>query len=660
MATGFINSGITGIQVAQLGLATASHNISNASTPGYNRQRIVQASNLSLLTGAGFVGQGASVSTIERMYNSFLNSQVNTSQSQVSELESYYTQIGQIDNMLADPNSGLSPALQEFFKGVQQVAANPSLLSSRQAMISSGQTLAARFHGLEERLNQMYESVNGQISTSVTNINAYATQIGNLNQQIIIAQSSISQPANDLLDQRDQLVSELNKLVKVSTSTNTDGSYNVFVGTGQQLVVGTQVSTMTVTPSSADPTRFAVGLQTAGGSQELPEYLINGGSLGGLVRFRSESLDRVANDLGRNAASLALTFNAQSALGQDLSGNISGDASFVGDFFNVPTPKVVANSLNATGNPTVSVAFTTPVPFNGNFYTDLTSSDYRLTSDGTNLTLTRLADNKTWPTSPATAATIADINTLLAADSQGIVLSDDVISASTVYTSGASYLIQPTRDAARNISVNAMVAADARLIAAASPIRTQAFATNTGAATISSASVVAGYTAPASQITLNYSDTLGELTGLFPGSPLTYVSGSTITIAGVSFVISGAPKDGDTFSIEKNTSGVTDGRNALALGQLQTQNTMSGKTATYQSAYAQLVSDNGNKTREVKVTGAAQQALLDQSSAARDSLSGVNLDEEAANLIKYQQAYQASAKILSIASTLFDTLLAIQ
>ena len=656
MATGFINSGISGIQVAQLGLATASHNIANASTAGYNRQRIVQASNVALLTGAGFVGQGANVSTIERMYNSFLNSQVNTSQTKVSELDTYYTQISQIDNMLADPSAGLSPALQDFFKGVQQVAANPSQLSSRQAMISAAQALTSRFQGLEERLSQMYESINGQITSSVANINSYASQIGDLNQQIIIAQSSISQPANDLLDQRDQLVAELNKLVKVSTSTNTDGSYNVFIGTGQQLVVGTQVSKMTSAPSSADPTRFTVGLQTPGGNQELPEYLINGGSLGGMLRFRSESLDRVANDLGRNATSLALTFNAQNARGQDLSGNIAGDANFVGDFFNVPTPKVVANTSNAVGNPIVSVAYTTPLPFNGNFYTDLTNSDYRLSSDGTNLTLTRLSDNKTWPVSPATATTIADINTALGADPQGFSLSDN----GSAYTNGDSYLIQPTRDAARNISVNAVVAADARLIAAASPIRAQAFSTNTGAATISAVSVSAGYTVPASQITLNYSDTLGELTGLFPGSPLTYVSGSTITISGVSFVISGAPKDGDTFSIEKNTNGVTDGRNALALGLLQTQNTMSGKTASYQSAYAQLVSDNGNKTREVKVTGAAQQALLDQSSASRESLSGVNLDEEAANLIKYQQAYQASAKILSIASTLFDTLLALR
>jgi flagellar hook-associated protein 1 FlgK len=669
MGTGFINTGITGIQSAQIGLQTASHNITNANTPGFNRQRTVQSSNLALLSGAGFIGQGVSVSTVERMYNGFLNTQVNSAQTKVSELEGYYTKISQIDNMLADPNSGLSPALQEFFKGVQQVAANPSQLPGRQAMISSAQALAARFQGLDERLSQMYESVNGEISTSVASINSYAEQIGALNEQIIIAQSSISQPANDLLDQRDQLVSEVNKLIKVATTTNSDGSFNVFIGTGQQLVVGAQVSTMTASPSSADPTRFSVGLQTAGGSQELPESLITGGSLGGLLRFRSESLDRVANDVGRNAASLALTFNAQHALGQDIYGKVAGDTDFVGAFFNVPTPKVVASTLNTSGSPAVSASYTAPPPFNGNFYTDLTSSDYRLDYNG-GMTLTRLSDNKKW-----TGVDIAAINTALVADPQGFSLTEPV---GAVYLNGASYSIQPTREAARNISVNAAVAADARLIAAASPIRTEAYTTNTGAATISAGSVATGYDAVTGfPITLNYNDTDQMLTGTYPGwtdpsippiAPpaaagtfkIRFVSGSTITLGGVSVVISGAPKDNDTFSITRNTAGVSDGRNALALGQLQTQSTMTGKTASFQSAYAQLVSDNGNKTRELKVTGAAQQALLDQSSAAREALSGVNLDEEAANLIRFQQAYQASAKVLDIGSRLFDVLLAIK
>lgn len=669
MATGLMSTAVSGIQVAQLGLATSSHNIANASTAGYSRQRIVQSTNIATLTGAGFVGKGANVSTIERMYSGFLNTQVSSAQAKVSELGGYYTQISQIDNMLADPNSGLSPPLQDFFSGVQQVTANPSQLPARQAMISSAQALVARFQGIDDALTQMYDSVNGQISTTVSNINSYAGQIGALNEQIIIAQSSISQPANDLLDQRDQLVSELNKLIKVSTLTNGDGSFNVFVGTGQQLVVGSQVSKMTSLPSIADESRFAVGLQNIAGNQELPESLITGGSLGGLLRFRSESLDRVANDVGRNAASLALTFNAQHELGQDLIGQASVDAvppsTFQSDFFLVSQPTVIGSTKNSLG---AILTSTLSVPTSGANFTNLTNSDYRLTLSGGTYTLTRLTDNTKW-----TDVSLSNLSTTVSA-TEGFTF-DDAIGPMVAED---SFIIQPARAAARNLTVNPAIAADARLVAAAAPIRTAAGRidpvtsavrnTNTGGATITAGSVATGYVAPTggAPVELVYVSATQSFDWLAAGAVAAgsapYTSGTTITIPGtaISFQISGIPNNGDTFSVARNSAAVSDGRNALAFGQLQTQKTMSGATVSYQAAYAQLVSDNGNKTRELKVTGAAQQALVDQSSAAREALSGVNLDEEAANLLRYQQAYQASAKILDIGSSLFDTLLAIR
>lgn len=674
MATGIIGTGISGIQAAQLGLLTAEHNITNAHTAGFNRQRTIQASNTAMSTGSGYVGQGVHVSTIERMYDSFLSGQVNSAQTTSSELGAYYTQITQIDNMLADPNAGVSPALQEFFTGIQKVTANPSQLPARQAMVSSAQALVARYQGLETRISQMYEGVNSQLTTTVGTINSYSQQIANLNQTIVVARSSNNQPPNDLLDQRDQLVLELNKLVKVTTTTNTDGTFNVYFGNGQQLVTGSQVTTMTSLPSVADPSRFAVGLKSIGGTQELPESLITGGSLGGLLNFRSGSLDRIANDLGRNAASLALTFNAQNALGQDLLGNIAGDVSFVGKFFNEPTPKVVASNLNPPGSPTVSATYAAP-SFNGNFYTNLTNSDYRLDYDGANLTLTRLTDNKQWstPTAAGVASTGA-LNAVLVADPQGFNLSAATFGATDI---GASYIVQPTRDAARNVSVNAAVASDPRLVAAAAPIRTQAATTNTGGAAISAGSVATGYVAPlaGSPVTMTYSSgtgkfsivpavavsvtTGGATTNFAAGVPVTYTSGATISFSGLSIEISGTPNNGDVFTVSRNSAAVSDGRNALTLGQLQTQNTMLGKTASFQSAYAQMVSDVGNKTREIAVKGQSQAALLKQSTDARDSLSGVNLDEEAANLMRYQQAYQASAKMMDIGNKLFDSLLSI-
>ena len=674
MATGNINSGITGIQVAQLGLLTTEHNIANAHTPGYTRQRTIQTNNVPMATGSGYIGQGAHVTTVERMYDSFLSAQVNRTQTTSSELAAYYTQIKQIDNMLADANAGVSSALQEFFTGVQKVSANPSQLPARQAMISSAQSLVSRYQGLADRIDQMYEGVNGQITTAVSSINAYAKEIANLNQGIVIARSVNNQPPNDLLDQRDQLVLELNKLVKVTTTSNTDGTFNVYVGNGQLLVASAEAMAMTAAPSQDDPSRFVVGVKTAGGTQELPEFLISGGSLSGLLSFRSASLDRVANDLGRGAASLALTFNAQNALGQDLLGNIAGDAGFISKFFNEPTPTVIASTPSS---PAVNAIYSAPT-LDGNFYTNLTSSDYRLAYDGAHFTLTRLTDNKPFPTPPALASTLADINTALAADPQGFTLD-----TSTVFgASAASYLIQPTRNAASGLSVNTAVANDTRLIAAAAPISTKAASTNSGSAVISAGSVGPSYTAAAGlPATFTYSPVLpaavpplnmhasvavtvthgsGAPVAYAAGASWNYVSGDTITFNnGVSFQISGSPNTGDVFTVSRNSSGVSDGRNALALGQLQTQSTMSGKTASYQSAYAQMVSDAGNKSREIAVKSDAQAALLKQATEARDSLSAVNLDEEAANLMKYQQAYQASAKMMDVGNKMFDTLLSI-
>ncbi|HZX30223.1 MAG TPA: flagellar hook-associated protein FlgK [Rhodocyclaceae bacterium] len=741
MSTGIIGIGITGLQAAQMGLLTSEHNISNASTPGYNRQRIVQASNVPLMTGAGALGQGTHVETVQRMYSDFLSGQVNSSQTNVSELESYYAEVSQIDNMLADPNSGLSPALQDFFRGVQQVAATPSSMSARQSMISAGQSMVTRFQGIEDRLTQIADGVNSQITTTVGTINSYAKEIADLNGRIIVAQSGVGQPPNDLLDQRDQIVSELNKLIKVRTSANSDGSYNVFIGTGQQLVVGVNATTMTAAASSADPSRIAVGLQNAGSNQELPEFVINGGQLGGLVRFRTESLDPAFNEMGRVASSLALTFNAQFALGQDLLGQSQGNpAGYTPTFFDLKNmqPTAIKNASN-TGNAAITAAFVSPPPVAGvytltntagnytltrqsdgqvwpvppataatlaalqatvpaaegvdvtnatvaagasssiyssaantsNFLTNLTTSDYRLSYDGTNYTLTRLTDNKKWSN-----ASVNGLSATVSA-SEGFTLN---MTSGAMTANVDTFLIQPTRSASRNIAMNAAVTADPRLITAGLPFKTSAAVSNTGSAVISNGQTLLGYTAssmPAAGVTVTYNGgnltfaglpananlsvtPPGGTTTVYSGPTIPYVSGAKIEFSGIAFDISGTPAANDTFTLAPNAAGVSDGRNALNLGQLQVKNTIAGGAASFQVAYSQFVSSTGNQTHATQVTRDAQQALLEQASASKEALSGVNLDEEAANLLRYQQVYQAAARMIDIGTKLFDSVLAIR
>lgn len=681
MGTGIFSIGVSGLTTAQLGLLATEHNVVNANTPGYSRQTTVQATNIAVNTGAGAIGQGVHVVTVKRVYDQYLTNQVNSAQTNVSELDAYYSQIAKIDNMLADSTAGLSPALQDFFSGVQQVASNPSLLPARQEMISSAETLVSRFQSIDNLIGELGEQVNSRISDTVSEINAYANQIAELNQRIVISESSFGQPANDLLDQRDEIIKSLNTLVKVSTSTNSDGSYNVFIGSGQQLVVGSRVMQMTAGPSLADPSKVVVGLKTGTGSLELPSSLITGGALGGLINFRNESLETVANEVGRVAASLVLTFNAQYALGQDLLGNSAGDpstsASFVGNFFTLSAPTVKSNSLN-TGSGVVSAGFAAPTApsapdFSGNFTTDLTASDYQLVFGAAGAyTINRLSDNQV----------------VASGTGAGSVTFDGVtVTISSVGNANDSFVIKPVSDAGRNIGVNAQVAADPRLVAAAAPVRTTEAIANTGSMVLSQGIVGVGYSTAGLPVTLSAvvptlgsglpdlaSATINGLSGTWTAiysdgttstssGNIPYRSGvatlSKISFSGMSFDITGAPTNGDQFTVERNTSGVQDGRNAVLFAKLQTQGTVAGGAATFQAAYSQMVADNGIRTREAKIQLDAQTAVLTQAEATRDSLSGVNLDEEAANMLKFQQAYQAASKILEVGNKLFDTILAL-
>lgn len=636
MATGIFGIGLSGLNAAQAGLLTTGHNISNAATPGFNRQQTVQATSLPQLTGSGFIGSGVQVTTVKRIYSEFLANQVVRAQTQASQLDSYYTQIKQLDNMLGDPSSGLSPALQSFFTAVDDVAANPAAVPSRQALLSGAQSLVARFQALNQRFIDIREGINSQVVSNVTEINSLAQQIAGLNQNIALTQGAVGgQPANDLLDQRDELIAQLNKQVNATVVKQDDGSYNIFIGNGQALVMGVQTLALAATVSPADPSRMVIGYSSGGGTILIPESSLQGGALGGLLAFRNGTLDSAQNALGRIAIGLAQTFNDQHRLGQDLNGAIGGN------FFNVPAPSVIANSAN---NPASSI--TAGI----SSVSALTTSDYKFSFDGTNYTLTRLSDGTTSSTTtvPSGAAPLTF---------------DGISITAATLNAGESFLIQPTRNGARDLAV---VITDTAKVAAAAPIRTNAALANTSTATISAGSVNAPPPTNANlqqPVTITFHspyDGQFDVTGTGAGLPATnqaYTAGADISFNGWTVQISGSPAAGDVFTVGPNSNGRADNRNALLLAGLRTTNTLLGGTASYQSAYSQLVSDIGNKTRELEVTSRAQANLVAQTETAQQSLSGVNLDEEAANLLRYQQAYQAAGKVMQIASTLFDTVL---
>uniref|UniRef100_E1TCJ4 Flagellar hook-associated protein 1 n=1 Tax=Burkholderia sp. (strain CCGE1003) TaxID=640512 RepID=E1TCJ4_BURSG len=651
-----INLGLSGLNAAQWGLTTTGQNISNASTPGYTIETPVYAESGGQYTGSGYLPQGVSTVTVTRQYSQYLTTQLNDAQSSSSSLATYNSLISQLNNLIGSPTAGIASAITSYFTGMQNVSNNASSLATRQTAMSGAQTLANQINAAGQQYDALRQSVNTQLNNTVSQINSYTQQIAQLNGQINAA-STQDQPPNQLLDQRDLAVSNLSQLIGVQV-VNSNGAYSVFMSNGQPLVSGGNSFNLGTAPSTGDSSELSVqylgqaGANPAAAPQDLPDSKIEGGTLGGLVAFRSQTLDPAEAQLGAIAVSFASQVNAQNALGITLAG-VQGGA-----LFSVGGPTVYANTQN-TGNASLSVSFADA--------TQPTTGDYTLAYNGSSYTLT---DNSTGKVVGSASNLSQPINGLN-------------FSTTGTMNAGDSFTVEPTRGALNSF---ATATTDAAAIAAASPVLGAAASTNTGTGAISSGTVTAGYTMPSSTTTLTYNGT--GLTGFPVGSTVTVAgspattypitsattvvpysssTGATLTInnttAGqmnnVSVTISGVPAAGDKFTIGPNTGANNDGRNALALSNLSTAKSMNGGTVTLTGAYANYVNDVGNQTNQIQTSSKAQASLVTQITTAQQSVSGVNINEEAANLLQYQQLYQANSKVIQTAQTLFQTLLGI-
>ncbi|GAB1233247.1 flagellar hook-associated protein FlgK [Ferrigenium sp. UT4] len=640
MGSGIYGIGVSALKVAQAGISVTTHNIANANTPGYSRQEILQAAALPQNTGAGFFGQGADVVAVKRIYSEFLGAQLTEAQTRSSNLSTQFDLATQISNLLGDANGGLSTSLQDFFGAANSVADAPESIAARQTLLGSGQSLSNRLQTLDARLTEIRDGLNGQIGNSVTLINSYAKQIAVLNDTIVQAQaqSGQRQAPNDLLDQRDQLINQLSQEIRVTSIKQPDGSMDVFIGSGQSLVIGTQTSALQAAASPTDQTALEVVYVNNKGVIRIQQSALQGGHLGGFLAFRDGVLDPAQNALGRIAIGIADTFNQQHQQGIDLNGTLGGT------FFNAGSPQVAAASGNV-GNATLNAVISDSGA--------LTGYDYDLRFDGANYTLFNTSTNAAVQSfTPAQLATPQGVN--------GTGLTLQLAAGSVADVAGDSYRIRPTATGARDFT---LAVADPARIAAANPVRGNAALANLGNATIAQPVVSGGLPLDANlqqPITLTFDNPPTTYTVSGTGAPVgaqPYTDGATFTINGWSTRISGTPVAGDTFTVSANSNASTDGGNMLKLAQLQTANTLANGTTSYQGAYGQLIAQVGSQTRELDVTSQAQASMLAQITRAQQSESGVNLDEEAANLLKYQQAYQAAAKAMAISQAMFDSLL---
>jgi len=659
---GILSIGTSALLSFQRSLTTTGHNIANSDTEGYSRQRVQLATQLPSMTGVGWMGSGVRPVAIDRLYDDFLSTQVRTSQSSASELEAYFDHASRIDNILSDPNNGLNPAIQDFFDSMQVLADNPSSVPTRQLLLSETTSMVDRFHDLSRQFTDARSELNQEMSAKAAEISGLGSALAQVNQAIVtaIATSGGDEP-NDLLDQREVLLSDLSKIVNVNTVPQDNGAWNVFMGNGLALVIGTTASAVTTQLSASDVSELDIAFTNTFGTQAITSQ-ITGGELGGLLTYRDQILDPGQNQLGLVAAGLSDRINIQHQLGLDLDGN------FGGQVFNAPTVSVVSNTEN-----TSVAAITAQFVDTGN----ITASDYRVERvTGANAyTVTRISDNQSTNITLAPAATSAEIDGF-------------TFSISSLADVGDKFLIRPTRNVAESLSLQINTA---REFAAAGPVRATpgtniGGSPNQGSGVITQPSVTTTTGLPLAgpaTISLQWSPTANAGTPGFavtggPGGtiaydPATQSAGATFTFAGsggMSFTISGTPESGDRFVIENNTAGVGDNRNALLMADLQNQNTVLGQTATlfgpaggatetatFQEAYGQMVSDVGAKTHQAEVNYEATDKLRERHKNSLLSVSGVNLDEEAANLIKFQQAYQAAAQVISVSSTLFDTLI---
>lgn len=634
--------GTSALLAFQRSLATVGHNIANASVEGYSRQRVEFTTRTPEFTGAGYIGSGIQVESITRIFDQFLINNVRTNTTSFSQSDHFYQLASQVDNLLADQDAGLSPSLQSFFNALQEVADDPSSTSARQVLLSESETLVQRFESIDTRIRELGINVDRDIDNLTTEINSYATALARLNQDIILgSQNNGRIQPNDLLDARDQLIRELSEIISVSTVAQNDGALNIFIGSGQALVIGTTASQLATVNNAFDPSRNDVVIQQGGVSINITDQL-TGGRLGATLDFRNRIIDPALNSLGRLATGLATIFNARHVLGVDLQGNAGGAYFAVGTIDVLP-------SANNTGAATVTAALTD--------VSSLTTSDYQLNYDGANYTVTRLSDGVNLFTGNLAAINAATIDGFQLTVGAGA-------------NAGDIFRIQPTRDGGRDIG---LLINDAARIAAADPLRSTTTLSNTGDATIALVPVSNTNNIPlAADIVLTFNPNAGgagvpgfDVAG-GPATPILYdpateAAGKSFTLAGgydgITFTIAGTPATGDTLTISNNTNGVGDNRNALQLADLQNAISLAGNN-TFQSAYGLLVAEIGTRTRQAEITRDSQEVLLEQSVAARESVSGVNLDEEAANLIRLQQAYQAAAQVIAISDSLFQQLIA--
>ena len=654
-ANALMSLGIRAMNANYAALQATGHNIANANTEGYSRQSVVLETNGGQFTGAGFFGKGVNVATVQRAHSEFLTREAATSKSVAAADEARSAQLTQLEKVFPLGEAGLGYAASQMFNALVDVANKPSDTSSRQVVLARAGEFASKLATAGGQIETLQRGVTEELKASVTQANMLATRVAELNQRIASATGS-GQTPNDLLDQRDQAISELSAYVQVTRIDAGDGTVSLFVGGGQKRVLAGQATPLVTVPDSYDATKLQLGVNDSGSLRMLSQELLTGGSIAGLMRFQNEDLVAARNQLGQLAAAVAGSVNRQQALGLDGSQPPGSGAPLLA----VGAPRVLPASGNSGGG-NVSISVAEP--------TELQASDYELLADPSlpagSYTLTRLSDGSTQTVSNGSVV-----------DGMRITIGAPAPAAND------RFLLQPVAMAAVSAS---LAMENTRGLAAASPVAATFDVDNIGTASVSalSATAVNGAAAPLTA-TLTFTDDVGSYswelrdagnalvrsgTGSWSaGNPIRSDAWTPATPAqryDWALELNGVPRSGDVLTVGATPFPASDNGNAramMALGEagLVGQRTVGGTVvpgASVTDAYANMLAEIGVRVQGAELAAQQSATIADQADADLQSKVGVNLDEEAARLIQFQQSYQAAAKMLQVAQSLFDTLL---
>jgi flagellar hook-associated protein 1 FlgK len=619
-----LGNGTSALLAFQRALATSSHNIANSTVEGYTRQRVELANRPGDGLRQGYIGAGVTVGGVTRLSDSLVTNRLLDSAGEVGRLDLLNGYATRIDQLFTDATTGLARPWSAFFDAAQGVAAEPASQAARTELLGRAEALVSRFELLQQGLETVDNEIDAQLVGGADEVNRLATEIARLN--VEISRNGPENAALDLLDQRDRLVSRVATLTGVSTLPQDDGSLNVFTAGGQPLVIGATASRFITVPDDYRPDRTVLALQTTSGTVRLGAGSV-AGQLGGALAARADLVDAGRAELGRIAAGLAEAVNATSAAGLDLNGNVGTD------FFALPAPIALANRNNAGSGALavdrVDIGAIDGVPLEFRF--DGANWTARRTDTGANVPLAGL----------------------------GTVASPFLVNGLSIVASGTPaandrFLVEPTSTAASGIDV---AINDPNRIAAASRIRPSADLTNLGQGRVVSLAVLdAANPALATPATIQFlTPTSFSLNG---GPAQAYTPGANIDANGWRLVLDGVPRAGDTFRVGPNTASSSDNTNMRAWAALDDARLLGGGANSLNDAIGAQTTRIGSAARESSFSLDSQKAIDEALVQQRESLSGVNLDEEAADLLRFQQAYQAAAQVISIADNVFQTFLA--